>query len=241
MELIIISFIAGILTVLAPCVFPLLPVIIGGSVQTTNKWRPYLIIGSASIFILIFTLLFKFGETLIDAPDQLVRVISGLIIIIFGIFTIFPNIWDWIETKLKFSSSSNAFLTNATQKQGLIGPILTGAALGPVFTSCSPTYFVIISLSLTGSFAEAFIYLVFYVLGFALVLLLISVYGQKLIKRLKWASNPEGVFKKVLGILFILVGIMIIFSIEKQIQEVLLDWEFYRSLYDIENNIVENR
>jgi cytochrome c-type biogenesis protein len=48
MLLLLISFIAGILTVLAPCVLPLLPVIIGGSLSgnTKQKSRPYIIAAS---------------------------------------------------------------------------------------------------------------------------------------------------------------------------------------------------
>jgi hypothetical protein len=44
---VIVSLVAGLLTVLAPCVLPLLPVILGGSVVRDghDRWRPYIITG----------------------------------------------------------------------------------------------------------------------------------------------------------------------------------------------------
>jgi cytochrome c biogenesis protein CcdA len=37
------SFLAGLLTVIAPCILPLLPVIVGGSLTGKNKWKPLII------------------------------------------------------------------------------------------------------------------------------------------------------------------------------------------------------
>jgi len=48
------------LTILAPCVLPLLPVILGASVEDSkDKWRPYIIIAALSVSIIIFSLLLK--------------------------------------------------------------------------------------------------------------------------------------------------------------------------------------
>jgi cytochrome c biogenesis protein CcdA len=47
MSLLIITFIAGILSSLAPCVLPLIPVIIGGTLtEAKNKYKPFIITGS---------------------------------------------------------------------------------------------------------------------------------------------------------------------------------------------------
>ena len=61
MLLLLISFIAGVLTILAPCVLPLLPVIIGGSIsgKTKEKSRPYIIAASLAASLVVFTLLLK--------------------------------------------------------------------------------------------------------------------------------------------------------------------------------------
>jgi cytochrome c biogenesis protein CcdA len=101
-----------------------------------------------------------------------------------------------------------------------------GAALGPVFSACSPTYFVLLATVLPVSFTLGIGYLVVFVLGLCLSLLLIALLGQKLADRLGWAADPRGVFKRVLGGLFILVGIAIITGIDKDIQIWVLDTGF---------------
>lgn len=70
MEYLLVSFIAGILTVMAPCVFTLLPVILGGSLTGTSWKKPATIIASLSISIFVFTLILKASTALIDIhPD----------------------------------------------------------------------------------------------------------------------------------------------------------------------------
>lgn len=239
MGIIILSFAAGVLTVLAPCVFPLLPVIIGGSVQERDPKRPYIIIGSLAVFVILFTVLLKFGEGILSISDQHLRIFSGVVIILFGVALVFPKIWGQISYKLGFSTSSDKILNDASTKRGIFGQILTGGALGPVFTSCSPTYLVIIGLSFQeDDFFKAFLYLISYVAGLCAILLLVSIWGQKVIHRLKWATNPNGIFKKFIGVLFILVGVMVIFSLEKRIQESLLEIPFYENLYKFELNLL---
>ena len=69
MEIAIPAFIAGMLTILAPCVLPLLPVIIGGTV-TGNRHRltPIVITMSLAVSVIIFTLLIRASTLLIDIP-----------------------------------------------------------------------------------------------------------------------------------------------------------------------------
>ena len=60
MFLLFTAFIAGALTVLAPCVLPLLPIIIGGSVSgdTTDRRRPFIITGSLAVSLIHPAILF---------------------------------------------------------------------------------------------------------------------------------------------------------------------------------------
>ncbi|HYC34563.1 MAG TPA: redoxin family protein, partial [Candidatus Paceibacterota bacterium] len=67
-------------------------------------------------------------------------------------------------------------------------------------------------------FIKGFVYLLAYTLGLSLMLLLISLLGQKLVSKLENASNPHGTLKKTLAVLFILVGIFIISGLDKRIQ-----------------------
>lgn len=215
------AFIAGILTVLAPCVLPLLPVIIGGSVtgDTKDKRRPFLIAGSLAISLILFTVLLKATTLLINIPPASITYFSGGIIIALGLATLFPKSYSIIVARLGIEHRAQRLLgTGTSNRNQLVGPIITGAALGPVFSSCSPVYAYILATVLPAHFATAMAYIVSYVAGLSLILLAVGYYGQRLTSRIKFASNPNGSFQRGLGILFVLVGIMIITGTGTKIQ-----------------------
>ena len=71
MTLFLIAFIAGVLTVLAPCVLPLLPIIVGGTVSGgSNKARAFTVAFSLGVSVILFTLLLKSSTALINIPQQ---------------------------------------------------------------------------------------------------------------------------------------------------------------------------
>jgi len=162
--LIVVSLLAGVLTVAAPCVLPLLPVIVGGSIVAEGadarraRWRPFVIAASLAVSVIVFTLLLKATTALLGVPTQVWQVISGVIVILLGINLLAPSLWERASTRLGLGDRSNRALDASVQRQSVGGDILTGAALGPVFSSCSPTYALIVATVLPVSFAEGLFY-----------------------------------------------------------------------------------
>ncbi len=223
MILLALSFIAGVLTVLAPCTLPLLPVIIGGTLESKpSKAKVLTIISSLSISIVLFTVLLKVSTVFVNIPQETWALISGLIIIFFGAFTVFPRMWDSLPFVNSLNTKGNELLATGYQRKGFWGDVIIGASLGPVFSSCSPTYFVILATVLPKSLTLGLVDLFFYVLGLGLMLYLIAVLGQKIIGRLGGISDTNGIFRKTLGVIFIILGVMIIFGIDKKIEYKLL-------------------
>ena len=215
------AFIAGMLTVLAPCILALLPIIIGGSVQgdAKDKKRPIVIAISLALSILFFTLVLKASSLLIAIDPKTITYISGSIIIAVGLLTLFPSFYAKLLIKLGIEHRAQSALGKSFQnKNSLIGPIVTGAALGPVFSSCSPVYAYILATVLPANFAQAMAYIISYILGLTLVMLLIGFYGQKFVGRIKFASDPKGWFQRGIAILFIIIGLMVFTGYDKKFQ-----------------------
>ena len=224
MILLILSFIAGILTVLAPCVLPLLPVIVGSSISgEPSKKKALIITASLAVSIVLFTFILKVSTAFINIPQETWAIISGAIIIIFGVISLTPEIWEDLAFINRLNISSTKLLSAGYKKKSLWGDIIIGVALGPVFSACSPTYFVILASVLPQSFALGLIDLVAYAVGLSLMLLLISFLGQRILQRLGFVSNTHGLFRRLLGLLFIILGILIISGIEKKIEVRLLN------------------
>lgn len=223
LALLLTSFLSGVLTVLAPCVLPILPVILSGTLGEKNKWRPLVIAVSLATSVVLFTLLLKVFTLFIDIPQEFWRYFSGTIILFFGLFLLLPEVWDWLSIKLNFTQGSEGLLQKAQGNRSHWSAILLGASLGPVFSSCSPTYFVILATVLPVSFTAGLLYLLVYALGLALILIAIGCLGQSLTKKLRFAANPRGWFKRLLGAILVILGIGIVTGIEKTLEEKILE------------------
>jgi cytochrome c-type biogenesis protein len=241
-ELIIVSFIAGVLTVLAPCILPLLPIIIGGSVvrdgEKPSLQRPVIIVASLAVSIIAFTLLLKATTAFLSIPTTIWSVIAGGIVVLFGINLLVPAVWEKVMIATGWQAAASRLMAGSQQHKGAAGDVLLGAALGPVFNSCSPTYALIVAVILPASFALGLTYLVAYAVGVAAILLLISLFGQSLVSKLKWLSNPGGVFKKVIATLFIIVGVAVMFGVDKNVQTFVLDNGWYDPIMRIEDSFM---
>lgn len=238
-ELLVVAFVAGILTVLAPCILPLLPVVVGGSglhdtSARVSLKRPIVTVLSLVVSIIIFTLLLKSTTLLLGIPATIWNSISGGIIILFGINLLFPAVWENIMIKTGLQARSNRLLAASQTKTAIKKDILLGAALGPVFNSCSPTYALIVAIILPASFGVGLGYLASYALGLGAILLLVSVFGRILVAKMKWMSNPNGWFQKLIGVIFVIVGVLILFGIDKKIQAFVLEQGWYDPISSIE-------
>lgn len=239
MTLLIASFVAGILTILAPCILPVIPVIVGGSVVSNRRGyvRPLIIVASLGVSVLIFTLLLKASTLLLGIPQSAWQFVSAVIIIGLGLSFIFPKLWEMLSLNSGAAVRSQELLAGANRQDGTVGAVVTGAALGPVFTSCSPTYLFIVAAVLPASFGLGLLYLSAYVLGLCLILGLAAVLGSQLTKRFKWSLNPGGWFRRSIGILMVLTGIMLLFGGDKAIQTYVIDQGWYAPVESIENSL----
>lgn len=217
------------LTVLTPCVLPLLPIIIGGSmVDGKNLKKISTILVSLSVSIIIFTLLLKATTALIDIPNTVWKSLSGGVVVFLGLTYVFPTIWENAFLS-RVSIIFNKLIGKGTVRGNAAGDVLVGIALGPVFTTCSPTYALILATVLPVSFSLGFVYLLAYTFGLAFVLFLVGYIGQSVTERLSVLSNPSGAFKKTMGIVFILVGISIWTGVDKRVEA----WLLHLGLYDV--------
>lgn len=244
MALFLLSFIAGVLTVAAPCILPLLPIIVGGSlIDEPNKikhktwFRPLIIASSLAISVIIFGLLIKGSTILLGIPQSTWQILSGLIVILLGVHFLWPSFWLKFSAKSGLFSESNKILGRFYFRGDNTGAILIGASLGPVFTSCSPTYALIIASILPASFFAGFIYLVIYAAGMSITLLFVALVGQKVIKILGIIANPKGWLHKLIGVIFIVVGISVIFGLDKKLQVFVLDKGWYAPISNLELNL----
>ncbi len=239
MILLLLSFTAGILTVLAPCTIALLPVIVGGTMSGEHNTRRTIVVTlSLGLSVILFTLLLKVSTAFIMVPESFWQIISGAIIIFLGLSMLIPALWENIPLVGALNRSSNKLIAEGYQKQSVFGDIIMGASLGPVFSSCSPTYFLILATVLPKSLAEGLLYLFVYTFGLSGMLFVVSIAGQRLLEKLGVASDPKGLFKRIIGVIFLVIGVLIAFGYERNLELSLINSGFF-DVTGIEQKLLE--
>ena len=101
--------------------------------------------------------------------------------------------------------------------------MLTGAALGPVFTSCSPLYAYVVVTVLPAEPARGLALLSAYVVGLCGTLLVVALAGQRVVRRLGWAADAHSRLRRGLGVVFVLVGIAVVLGWDRDLQAWLVE------------------
>ena len=224
------------MTILAPCVLPILPIIIGWSLGSSGKKGVWILLGSLAGSILLFTLLLQASTILIGIPRSIWTIVSGSILIFFGLITLFPSLWDKLSKGA--NNRSKKMLSSAGNTTWWKREMFLGAALGPVFASCSPTYSLILATILPASFVSGLFYLLVYIAWLILVLSLVALLWRRFTKHIHGLADPRWIFKRSLGVIFLIVGAFIVLGWDKDIEAAIIDRGYFW-VTTLEENLVE--
>jgi cytochrome c biogenesis protein CcdA len=199
------SFFAGIVSVLSPCVLPLLPIVLAYSTGN-SKLRPLAVIAGLTFsFTVMGVAASAFGEYLLPYLGE-IKIIAELIIIFMGI--------SMLMQKDVFSFLSQYTGKVHAEGKGLIGGLIIGASLGIVWIPCvGPILASILTLvALEGNVLYGAGLLIIYSMGFAIPMLIIA-YSAKLSgDRLSKISEYDIELKKGAGVVLIIVGLWMVYS-----------------------------
>ena len=229
--LITFAFLAGVVTVLSPCILPILPIILSSTIggQNNSKARP---MGVVLGFVLSFTFFTLFLSTIVRLSGisaNTLRLFSVLVIAVFGVSLLLPQFQVLVEklfSKLaRFMPSNQNEQSSSSNRSGFGGGLLIGFSVGLLWTPCvGPILASVISLAITGTVTfDAFLITLAYSLGTAIPMFLIMLGGQNGLKRVGWLLANLGNIQKMFGILMILTAIGIFFNVDRKFQTFILE------------------
>jgi cytochrome c biogenesis protein CcdA len=206
------SVVAGALTTLSPCVFPLLPVIVGGAVQRHRAAPLAMGLGLAITFTLIGQLVGGLGGALALAPDDVRRVGAGLLVA-FGVVMLAPPLERRFSSLMTPLASAANGASARVDGGGLIGAFALGGLLGLVWSPCAgPLLGSTLALVATaGGAARGALLLGLFGVGAALPLVGAAYASRAGFARMRAGVLAHaGVAKRVMGGLLLLVGVLIL-------------------------------
>lgn len=217
--LIAFAFLAGIVTVLSPCILPLLPIILSSTTAQDQK-RP---LGVVTGFVLSFTFFTLFLTSIVQwsgIPADSLRSLAILILAVFGL----TLVWPGLQQKMEIWFSRLSRFAPTTNRSGFGGGLLVGFSLGLLWTPCvGPILAAVISLAITGAVtAQSALITLAYALGTALPLLLIMLAGSTALQRVPWLVRNTKHIQQAFGVLMILTAVAITFNLDRQFQTYIL-------------------
>lgn len=203
------GYIAGLLTLINPCVLPVVPIVLATSLGTDRRGPLYLVAGMAASFVVLGLALARLGPALGITPDALTSA-SALVLMGFGLVLLVPA----LNTRFALATAGLASRADAgiarLDGSGPWGTMLGGALLGAVWSPCiGPTLGGAIALAAGGgSLAQAGAVMTAFAAGVASVMLALA-YGarQALTRRQAMMRRIAGRAKPILGATFFLVGL----------------------------------
>ncbi len=215
------AFLAGVVTILSPCILPILPIVLSSSVSG-GKRRPFGVVTGFIISFTFFTLFLTAIVKAIGIPADSLRVLSVLVVGLFGVSLLVPRFQLEME---KLFSKLSGIVPTSTSGQGFFGGLLVGISIGLIWTPCvGPILASVISLALTGEVTQAsFMITLAYSVGTALPMLAILYGGKGLLSRVPTLVSNTGKIQKAFGMLMILTAIGIHFNYDRKIQTFVLD------------------
>ncbi|MDI3398532.1 cytochrome c biogenesis protein DipZ [Pseudomonas sp. V88_4] len=194
----LIAFLGGLLTVLSPCILPVVPFLFAGADRTRSSILLTLG-GMALTFALISSLAVVSSEWVIQASNT-GRHIALAVMVLFALSLISARIGDWLARP--FVLLGNRLDPDARKKTGPMASIMIGVATGLLWAPCAgPILGVILTgAMLQGANAQTSLLLLAYGLGSALSLGTLIFAGRGLVNRLKPSIPFTGWFRRGAGV-----------------------------------------
>lgn len=210
------GFIEGFALIISPCILPILPIILSGSLAGSKK-RPIGIIIGFVIMFAIFTLFSRKLTQYSEIDSNLIRHISYGILLLLGVIMLSSYLtekFSLFTQRLTATGSDNSVINNP--EGGLLSGIWFGTLVAIIWTPCAGPILaaVIVQIVIQKTNLMSFLVLIAFGLGAILPMLAIAIAGRSIMAKFNFFKKHAIFFRKILGAIIILSVAYLIFSEE---------------------------
>ncbi|MGL4312717.1 MAG: cytochrome c biogenesis CcdA family protein [Sphingomonas sp.] len=224
------AFAAGALTILSPCVLPLVPIVLGSAAQRHRMGPLALAVGLVVSFTGVGFALATLGAASGFDGDW-VRYFGAALLLAAGIALLIPKLQYWLQSAAAPLAEWASKRQDGLERFGLFGQFGIGVLLGLVWSPCvGPTLGAATVLAAQGqNLGAVALTMAAFGLGIATVLLVLATATRSLLQRWRGRLMSAGSGgKRVLGTLLAVVGVLIITGGDHYVEGVLVsitpDW-----------------
>ena len=213
------AFLSGVVTILSPCILPVLPIVLSGSIG--GKSKPLGVVTGFVISFSLFTLLLSTLVQALNVPPDALRVVAIVVILTFGAVLVIPK----LQQRFELLASKVANRKQGRQRSGFGGGVLVGGSLGLLWTPCvGPIMASVISLAVSQQVDGGSVVIVLaYSAGTAIPMFGVMLGGRKLLSRVPKLMENTGKIQRIFGVVMIIAGLSIAMGIDRQFQTMILN------------------
>ena len=225
----LLGYLAGLLTLVNPCVLPVLPIVLVSSLQADRRGPLALAAGMSLSFVGLGLFVIVLGAS-VGIDQRLMTTVGAWFMVVFGVVLLVPRLGDSFATATAgLAGRANASMPSGetdARSSGLTGQFFGGILLGAVWSPCiGPTLGGAISLASQGKdIAWSAAIMMAFALGVSSIVIGLSFGTREVLTRRKMALGwLAGRAKPVLGITFLCVGLAILSGLDHWLEDQLLD------------------
>ena len=219
------AYLAGLLTLINPCVLPVLPIVLVGALNASRAGPVALAAGMSLSFVAFGVLVTAFGAGIGLTQDRLAQ-IGALLMIAFGVVLVVPVFAHRFELATAGVAAGADAQISAIDAGSLRGQFVGGLLLGAVWSPCiGPTLGGAIALASQGeNLGYVTLIMLAFALGVSTLILGLGLGAREAIRTRAMALRGLAARSKtIIGATFILVGTMLFFRFHYIIEAWLLD------------------
>lgn len=197
--MIAIAFLAGVLTIISPCILPVLPFVLARADQPFSRSGPPMLIGMAATFAIVASLAAVGGAWAVHA-NEIGRGVALVLLAVFGVCLLLPQVSALLARPV--ISLGETLSYRANRKDGGLGAsVLLGVATGLLWAPCAGPILglVLTGAALNGANVQTTLLLAAYAAGAAVSLALAMLAGGRVFATLKRSPGAGEHIRKALG------------------------------------------
>lgn len=224
MTAVLLAFFAGTLTVINPCILPLLPIVVAAAFANGRLGALALLAGLVAGFATLGVIVNATGA-LFGVNEQSLRIGVAVLLVIFALVLLIPAIERRFSNLVAPVGAAGANLAARASNYGIAGQFGVGLLLGAIWAPCSgPSVGAALTLAAeAGGYFQAALRMTAFALGAALVLFLVAIGARSLANRSGGVARIAPYAKKIAGGAFLLVGVLMLTGWDKRLEAGVLD------------------
>ncbi len=217
------AFISGVITILSPCILPVLPIVLAGG-SSGGRARPFGVISGFVVSFAFFTLALSAIVQALGVPADSMRYVAIVLIAGFGVVMLVPKLREGFDVAVSRLTSKAGAGAPARRGGGYWGGVPVGLSLGLIWTPCvGPIMASVISLALTQRVDGGSVFVTLaYTLGTALPMLAVMLGGRALIAKVPGLSRNAPRIQKAFGLVMVAMAAVLALQWDRSIQAAVL-------------------